>query len=72
MPGQEQDQKKQLAAREALDIIADISSILNTHLSRKQLAACVSLIQRGVNPEALANLIKELRHNYPDEPTSEA
>ena len=34
-------------------IMADTSA-QNTHLTRKQLAGCVSLIQNGVNPEALA------------------
>jgi hypothetical protein len=75
-----EENKKTVAAREALDLISEISNLLvrspthnllpfrlmlakpkltrlcrqNTHLTRKQLASCVSLIQNGVNPEALA------------------
>jgi hypothetical protein len=80
MAPSELENKKLLAAREALDIIEEISNLLvrkrvfpslppyhwgswyhqltqeaqNTHLTRKQLASCVSLIKNGVNPEALA------------------
>jgi mitotic-spindle organizing protein 1 len=65
MPGQESGDKRQ-AAREVIDILYDIATLLNTHLNRQQLSYCVSLIENGVNPEALANVIKELRIQYPD------
>ena len=32
----------------------DISQLLNTQLDRETLATCVSMIENGVNPEALA------------------
>ena len=32
----------------------DISQLLNTQLDRETLATCVSMIESGVNPEALA------------------
>ncbi len=32
----------------------DISQLLNTGLDKETLATCVSLIESGVNPEALA------------------
>ena len=32
----------------------DISQLLNTQLNRETLATCVSMIESGVNPEALA------------------
>ncbi|OJD23181.1 mitotic-spindle organizing protein 1 [Blastomyces percursus] len=57
---QQQDNKRQ-AAREVIDILHEISTILNTHLDRTELSLCVSLIENGVNPEALAAVIKELR-----------
>ncbi|EGE87102.2 hypothetical protein RJZ56_002486 [Blastomyces dermatitidis] len=61
---QQQDDKRQ-AAREVIDILHEISTILclsqNTHLDRTELSLCVSLIENGVNPEALAAVIKELR-----------
>ncbi|TPX35710.1 hypothetical protein SmJEL517_g01880 [Synchytrium microbalum] len=36
-------------------------NILNTGLDKETLSLCVSLIENGVNPEALAAVIKELR-----------
>lgn len=65
MPGQDSGDKRQ-AAREVIDILYDIATLLNTHLNRPQLSYCVSLIENGINPEALANVIKELRIQYPE------
>ncbi|PVH95678.1 hypothetical protein DM02DRAFT_731683 [Periconia macrospinosa] len=45
---------KRKAAREVIDILHDIATLLNTHLDRQQLSYCVSLIENGANPEALA------------------
>lgn len=70
MPSQESGDKRQ-AAREVIDILHEIATLLNTHLNRQQLSYCVSLIENGVNPEALANVIKELRIQYPDAMGSE-
>ncbi|GAB7350919.1 hypothetical protein MBLNU459_g1431t1 [Dothideomycetes sp. NU459] len=52
---------KRKAARETIDILHEISTLLNTQLDRQSLSYCVSLIENGVNPDALANVIKELR-----------
>ncbi|KAI9867177.1 MAG: hypothetical protein M1813_009455 [Trichoglossum hirsutum] len=52
---------KRQAAREVIDILHEISTLLNTQLDRTTLSVCVSLIENGVNPEALATVIKELR-----------
>ncbi|TKA28622.1 Mitotic-spindle organizing protein 1 [Salinomyces thailandicus] len=62
------DDSKRKAARETIDILHEISILLNTNLDRQSLSYCVSLIENGVNPEALAKVIKELwaqneRHN---------
>lgn len=35
----------------------------NTHLDRQQLSYCVSLIENGANPEALAVSFSPLRHS---------
>ena len=35
-------------------VLYDISQLLNTQLDRETLATCVSMIESGVNPEALA------------------
>ncbi|KAL2041104.1 hypothetical protein N7G274_006048 [Stereocaulon virgatum] len=60
MPSVELNTKRQ-AAREVIDILSEISLLLNTHLDRSTLSLCVSLIENGVNPEALATVIRELR-----------
>ncbi|KAF2153077.1 hypothetical protein K461DRAFT_293369 [Myriangium duriaei CBS 260.36] len=59
------DDTKRRAARETIDILAEMSALLNTHLDRQSLSYCVSLIENGVNPEALANTIHTLRAKYP-------
>jgi len=51
------------SAQQTLDILYDISQLLNTHLDRNQLATCVAMIENGVNPEALAAVVKDLRRN---------
>ncbi|KAF3044077.1 hypothetical protein E8E12_009050 [Didymella heteroderae] len=53
------------AAREVIDILHEIATLLNTHLDRQQLSYCVSLIENGANPEALAKVIQQLRDQYP-------
>ncbi|KAF2631087.1 hypothetical protein BU25DRAFT_407644 [Macroventuria anomochaeta] len=53
------------AAREVIDILHEIATLLNTHLDRQQLSYCVSLIENGANPEALASVIQQLREQYP-------
>ncbi|KIW97170.1 mitotic-spindle organizing protein 1 [Cladophialophora bantiana CBS 173.52] len=57
---------KREKAREVVDILEEISILLNTQLDRTQLSLCVSLIENGVNPEALAAAIKELRQETQD------
>ncbi|KAF2143800.1 uncharacterized protein K452DRAFT_317238 [Aplosporella prunicola CBS 121167] len=64
MPPQEVDKRQ--AAREVIDILHEIATLLNTNLNRTQLSFCVSLIENGVNPEALANVIRDLRDQYPE------
>ncbi|KAH8425728.1 mitotic-spindle organizing protein 1 [Aspergillus melleus] len=59
MPSQSDDKRQ--AAREVVDILHEISTLLNTHLDRTELSLCVSLIENGVNPDALATVIKDLR-----------
>ncbi|KAJ4306882.1 hypothetical protein N0V88_000254 [Collariella sp. IMI 366227] len=53
--------EKQAAAQQAVDILHEIATILNCHLDRRTLSICISMIENGVNPEALANVVKELR-----------
>ena len=39
----------------------DVSQLLDTGLDKETLSILVSLCEMGVNPEALANIVKELR-----------
>ncbi|KAI1494455.1 mitotic-spindle organizing gamma-tubulin ring associated-domain-containing protein [Biscogniauxia mediterranea] len=55
------DNEKQQAAQQAVDILHEISTILNCHLDRRTLSVCISMIENGVNPEALANVVQFLR-----------
>ena len=48
-------------AKEAIEILYEISKLLNTGLDRTSLSILVSLCEIGVNPEALAAVVKELR-----------
>ena len=48
-------------AKEALEILYEISQILNTGLDKTSLSILVSLCESGVNPEALAAVVKELK-----------
>ncbi|KAH6563776.1 hypothetical protein BASA50_008881 [Batrachochytrium salamandrivorans] len=58
-PQQPQQQPGQ--TRETIDILYEISVLLNTGLDREALTHCVALCENGVNPEALAAVIKELK-----------
>jgi len=49
------------SAQQTLDILYDISQLLNTQLDKETLATCVGMIESGVSPEALAAVIQELR-----------
>lgn len=55
------DAAKSSTAKETLDILMEISSLLNTGLDSDTLAICVRLCESGINPEALALVIQELR-----------
>ncbi|XP_038674426.1 mitotic-spindle organizing protein 1 [Scyliorhinus canicula] len=49
------------AVRETMDVLLEISRLLNTGLDLESLSICVRLCEQGINPEALASVIKELR-----------
>ena len=48
-------------AQQSLDDLFELSTILNTGLDRDTLSILVQLCECGVNPEALAAVVKELR-----------
>ncbi|EPE27313.1 hypothetical protein GLAREA_03228 [Glarea lozoyensis ATCC 20868] len=49
--------------RQIIDVFHEISTLLNANLDRHTLSICISLIENGVNPEALATVIKELKRD---------
>ncbi|KAI0923766.1 hypothetical protein AcV5_009229 [Taiwanofungus camphoratus] len=59
MSGRESDRIN--SAQQTLDTLYEISQLLNTQLDKETLATCVGMIESGVNPEALAAVIQELR-----------
>lgn len=42
-------------------VLFEMSTILNTGLDRESLATLVTLCENGVNPEALAAVVREIR-----------
>uniref|UniRef100_K3WI17 Mitotic-spindle organizing protein 1 n=1 Tax=Globisporangium ultimum (strain ATCC 200006 / CBS 805.95 / DAOM BR144) TaxID=431595 RepID=K3WI17_GLOUD len=48
---------------EVLETVYELSRLLNTGLDRETLPIVMALIQKGVNPEALAAVIKDLRRD---------
>ncbi|CZR59910.1 uncharacterized protein PAC_09805 [Phialocephala subalpina] len=70
VPEKQQELKGMQAHREGLDILHEISTLLNTPLTYRQLAICTSLIEEGVNPETLASVVKVLMAEHPEEENS--
>jgi len=54
-------QEETRAKKETFDILMEISNLLNTGLDGETLSKCVRLCEHGVNPESLANVVRELR-----------
>jgi len=48
-------------AKETLDILSELSRLLNCGIDRETLSILVALCENGVNPEALAAVVKELK-----------
>ncbi|KAK9213335.1 hypothetical protein WN943_002722 [Citrus x changshan-huyou] len=60
-------------ARESLDLAFHMSNILDTGLDRHTLSVLIALCDLGVNPEALAAVVKELQQeSSPSPPMSTA
>ncbi|KAF8159645.1 mitotic-spindle organizing gamma-tubulin ring associated-domain-containing protein [Crassisporium funariophilum] len=55
------ESERNSSAQQTLDILYEISQLLNTQLDKATLATCVGMVENGVNPEALAAVIQELR-----------
>lgn len=55
-------------ARESLDLAFGMANILDTGLDRHTLSVLIALCDLGLNPEALAAVIKELQRETPPFP----
>ncbi|KAH7488330.1 hypothetical protein PRIC1_007553 [Phytophthora ramorum] len=56
---------------EVMETVYELSRLLNTGLDRDTLAILMALIQKGVNPEALAAVVKDLRKDAAEEQQAE-
>nr|XP_043611032.1 mitotic-spindle organizing protein 1A-like [Erigeron canadensis] len=52
-------------ARESLELVFQMSNILDTGLDRHTLSVLIALCDQGLNPEALATVVKEFRRDPP-------
>ncbi|KAL3674362.1 hypothetical protein V7S43_000318 [Phytophthora oleae] len=57
---------------EVMETVYELSRLLNTGLDRDTLAILMALIQKGVNPEALAAVVKDLRKDAAEQQQTEA
>ncbi|KAA1088602.1 hypothetical protein PGT21_002659 [Puccinia graminis f. sp. tritici] len=55
------ESKTPRTARDAIDVLHEISELLGTGLDQQTLALCVGMIEEGTNPLALAQVVQELR-----------
>lgn len=54
-------------SKETLEILYEMSQILNCGLNKETLNILVTMIEKEVNPEALIRVVEELRkHNFSD------
>jgi mitotic-spindle organizing protein 1 len=56
--GQEEEDQ---AGKEALDAAVELAELLDTGLDRSAVSAIARLVEQGVNSEALAQVVKEIR-----------
>lgn len=56
-----EDTVHHLNVRDTFQTLMEMSRLLNTGLDSEALTICVRLCEEGINPEALATIVKELR-----------
>ncbi|XP_022973921.1 mitotic-spindle organizing protein 1B-like [Cucurbita maxima] len=56
-------------ARESLDLAFHMSNVLDAGIDRHTLSVLIALCDMGVNPEALAAVVKELSREPPSSET---
>jgi hypothetical protein len=50
-------------AMEALQVVEDISNLLNIGLDKETLTICIRLIENGINPSTLAHGILDIKRD---------
>ncbi|KAH7106026.1 mitotic-spindle organizing gamma-tubulin ring associated-domain-containing protein [Auriculariales sp. MPI-PUGE-AT-0066] len=55
------DGERLSSAQQTIDILYEMSVLLNTKLDKDSLVTCIQMIENGANPEALAEVVRELR-----------
>lgn len=50
------------ADKSAFNALYNISLILNTGLSREELILCIQLCEKGINPDMLAQVVREMKN----------
>ncbi|KAI3738024.1 hypothetical protein L2E82_28042 [Cichorium intybus] len=63
--GSSMDPDAARTARESLELVFQMSNILDTGLDRHTLSVLIALCDLGLNPEALAAVVKEFRRDPP-------
>lgn len=53
--------EKSQSQRDILLLVSKISNLLDTGLDNRSLYICIRLIEAGVHPECLADMIKDVR-----------
>ena len=62
MNGQQLTNEEYNDAQETLEILFEISQILNCQIDRQTLSIIVTLIENGVNPVSVASILKEIKN----------
>lgn len=57
----ENTETKIYQSQELRTLISNLSKMLNTGLTEEQLEICIQLCEAGVNPTALAEIVKQIR-----------
>lgn len=57
-------------AQESLDLVFHMSNIVDTGLDRHTLSVLIALCDLGLNPEALAAIVKEFRRDTASMPAT--
>ncbi|WBW74109.1 mitotic spindle organizing protein Mzt1 [Schizosaccharomyces osmophilus] len=59
------------SAKETIDILHEIGTLLGVELDKTALSLCVSLCENNIHPEAVAQIIREIALAHQDEPESD-